>query len=50
MPDVTVDNLTFYEATDGLPADAAADITAEVSTCNINVLQSKSQLVQHHSM
>ena len=36
MPDVTADNRTFDEATDGLPADAAADNTAEESTCNNN--------------
>ena len=34
MPDVTTDNLTLDEATDGLPADVAADNTAEESTCN----------------
>ena len=34
MPDVTADNLTLDEATDGLPADAAADNTAEENTCN----------------
>ena len=34
MPDVTADNLTLDEATDGLQADAATDSTAEESTCN----------------
>ena len=34
MPDVTVDKLTLDEAIDGLPVDAAADNTAEESTCN----------------
>ena len=42
MPDVTVDNLTLDEATDGLPADAAADSTAEESTCNNGSSQQKS--------
>ena len=34
MPDVTADNLTLDEATDGLPADAVADNTVEENTCN----------------
>ena len=33
MPDVTADNLTLDEATDGLPADSAANTTEE-SICN----------------
>ena len=33
-PNVTADNLTLDEATDGLQADAATDSTAEESTCN----------------
>ena len=46
MPDVTADNLTTHEATDGLPVDAAADNavadnTAE-STCNNGSSKQKS--------
>ena len=34
MSDVTADNLILDEAINGLPADAAADNTAEENTCN----------------
>ena len=36
MPDVTADNLSLDEATDGLPVDAAADNTAKKITCTCN--------------
>ena len=42
MPDITADNLTLDEATDGLPADAAADNIQQKRTHTIiKVLQSK---------
>ena len=51
MPDITANNLTLDEATDGLPADAAADNIQQKRTHTIiKALQSKSQQVQHHLM